>query len=327
MFQRVRGHPLNAASQLRSVLPAGVLPQLDLGQLTLVPGSFVDEELCWRHTDLLFSVPVADGSERQAFLYVLIEHQSSSDPLMPFRILRYMVRIWDQWLDEHRGAKKLPAVIPLVVHHHRSPWNEPTELSELLDLDAEATAAAAEYLPRLRFLLDDLARVDEKALRSRPLTPPARMALVLLKVAAGNQRLGAELRMWDDELRAVLDRPGGMEDFVALLSYIERVGETPAEELHELFAQLGSQAEEAYVTTAEMLRTEGRVEGRAQGRAEGRTEGELRGRAESLVQLLILKFGPLPADTLQLVHAATVDQLETWTARVLTAETLGEVLP
>ena len=96
------------------------------------------------------------------------------------------------------------------------------------------------------------------------------------------------------------------------------MGETPADQLHDLFTQLGPEAEEAYVTTAEMLRTEGRTEGRSEGRIEGR--------AEALVQLLTLKFGPLTQGTLDTVHAASSRQLESWTARVLTAQTLDDVL-
>jgi hypothetical protein len=69
-------------------------------------------------------------------------------------------------------------------------------------------------------------------------------------------------------------------------------------------------AEEAYVTTAEMLRA----------------EGVARGRAKALMQVLTLKFGPLPPATFDTVHAATTEQLEIWTARVLTADTLEEVL-
>lgn len=84
----------------------------------------------------------------------------------------------------------------------------------------------------------------------------------------------------------------------------------PADELHDLLAQLGPEAEEAYVTTAEMLRA----------------EGEARGRAEALVQLLTLKFGPLPPTERDAVRAASARQLETWTARVLAANTLDEVL-
>ncbi|MBO0870612.1 MAG: hypothetical protein J2P15_18815, partial [Micromonosporaceae bacterium] len=61
-----------------------------------------------------------------------------------------------------------------------------------------------------RFLLDDLTRLDEQALRARPLTPPVRMTLLLLKIAAGNARLAEDLRKWSDDLRAILVRPGGV---------------------------------------------------------------------------------------------------------------------
>jgi Putative transposase, YhgA-like len=153
---------------------------------------------------------------------------------MPFRILRYLVRIWDCYLGEHREATRLPAVIPLVVHHNRRPWSGPTDIRELVDLDSDTANAVREHLPQLRFLLDDLARLDEPALRARPLTPPARMTLLLLKSATGNPNLGADLRRWADDLRAMLDQPGGIEDFIALVTYIQTVGETPADELHDL---------------------------------------------------------------------------------------------
>lgn len=126
------------------------------------------------------------------------------------------------------------------------------------------------------------------------------------------------MKAWSDELRAVLKRPGGLDDFVALVTYIENVGEAPADRLQDLFAQLGRDAEEAYVTTADMLRAEGRSEGRHEGRAEGR--------AETLLQLLTLKFGPLPQTVRDTVQAAGADQLETWTTRILTAQTLDQVL-
>ena len=95
VFRRVLGDPENAASQLRAVLPAGVAGRLDLDQLARVSGSFVDDALRWRHSDLLFTAPV-DG--REAFLYILVEHQSSTDPLMPFRMLRYVGRIWERYI-------------------------------------------------------------------------------------------------------------------------------------------------------------------------------------------------------------------------------------
>jgi hypothetical protein len=94
-----------------------------------------------------------------------------------------------------------------------------------------------------------------------------------------------------------------------LLTYIELVSETPAGDLRDLAASLGPDAEEAYVTTAEMLRA----------------EGEARGRAEALVDVLTIKFGPLPGSVPETVRAASLDQMRAWTARAVTAEILDEV--
>jgi predicted transposase/invertase (TIGR01784 family) len=160
VFRRILGEPANAASQLRAVVPDALVDRLDLDRLTRVAGSFVDATLRWRHSDLLFTVPLHG---RQAFVYVLFEHQSSEDPLMPFRMLRYVVRIWDHYLAEHPEATGLPAVIPLVVHHNRRPWTASPQLLDLLTLDPDTADAAHEYLPRFRFILDDLTRLDEQA--------------------------------------------------------------------------------------------------------------------------------------------------------------------
>jgi predicted transposase YdaD len=319
VFRRMLGEPANAASQLRAVLPTELVDKLDLGQLTRIPGSFVDTKLRWRHSDLLFTAPLAG---RKAFVYVLMEHQSSTDKLMPLRMLRYIVRIWERFLADHPKAQRLPPVIPLVVHHNRRAWDAPTQLADLLDLDPDTAEAAGEYLPRLQFLLDDLAVIDEAALRARPVTPPVRLTLLLLKIAAGNAGLAEDLRRWSDDLQAVLQRPGGVDDFVTIVTYIERVGEAPAEKLYDLFAGLGPAAEEAFVTTAEQLMAQGRAEGEARGRA----EGEARGRAATLAQFLTHKFGPLSQATLDRLHAATIEQLEAWTNRVVTADTLEEAL-
>lgn len=192
-------------------------------------------------------------------------------------------------------------------------WAAPVQLADLLDVDPGTAAAAGRFLPRFEFLLDDLAVVGEQELAARPLTAQARVTLLLLKIAAGNRRLIADLRRWADQLRAVVEQPGGVEVFIALLTYIELVSEVPAGELHDLAARLGPKAEEAYVTTAEMLR------------AEGRAEGEARGRADLLLEQLTARFGPLAEDVPEIVRAGTASQVQTWATQVLTASTLDEV--
>ncbi len=260
VFRRIFAAPANAASQLRAVLPAGIAGRLDLGRLAPVPGSFVDDDLRWRHSDVLFTAPL-DG--RDAFVYVLVEHQSSDDPLMAFRVLRYVCRVWDAYLREHPQARRLPAVIPLVVYQGPGLWASPVQLLDLIDLDPTASKEAEACLPRFEFLLDDLSQVSEGQLLDRKLTPAAAVTLLLLKSARGNPRITALLRRWEDLLRAVLGQPGGGEELAAMLAYIVIVSETPADDLRDLAASLGSDAKEAFMTTAEMLRAEGEARTKA----------------------------------------------------------------
>jgi predicted transposase YdaD len=49
---------------------------------------------------------------------LLFEHQSSPDAAMPFRLLRYVVRIWERWRRDHPATTTLPFVPRSSVHGH-----------------------------------------------------------------------------------------------------------------------------------------------------------------------------------------------------------------
>jgi hypothetical protein len=113
-----------------------------------------------------------------------------------------------------------------------------------------------------------------------------------------------------DDLREVLDEPGGPEYLEAMLIYVLRVSYTPDERLRQIMAKVGPDAVAVYARCINLLRA----------------EGEARGRVQTLVQLLTLKFGMPPVTAVLKMDAASVEQLETWTARVFSATTLDEVL-
>ncbi|MEV6770295.1 Rpn family recombination-promoting nuclease/putative transposase [Nocardia sp. NPDC051030] len=327
-FRHVLSRPADAASELRAVLPEGVAARVDWGALVLQPGSFVSEELRSRYSDILFRTRL-DGHD--AYVFLLIEHQSRSDRFMAFRMLDYLVAIWNQHLREYPDARTLPAVVPVVVHsnHTGRAWSAATELSELIDLDPATRAVLGPFQPSFRFLLDDVAALDLPALKARDLTPAARVMLMLHKIAPGNHQLGVDLLPLADDLRAILDGPGGMRELRCLVTYILIVGDTTETDFEPLMDRLGPQVKEAIMTTAERLRAEGEAKGRAKGRAEGWAEGEAvgeaRGRAATLVLLLTEKFGSVPAAVAESVSAADPATVQIWTRRVLTADSLDDI--
>ena len=136
------------------------------------------------------------------------------------------------------------------------------------------------------------------------------MTLLLLQAGPGNTRIGDLLRDWQDELVAILDLPDATETLGAFIRYVVGVGDTPGDQLFDVFTALGPDAKEAFMTTADTLRAEGRVEGQV----------------EMLLELLTSRFGPLPDAARQAVSNATAEQLRTWSTRILTADTLDEAL-
>jgi hypothetical protein len=64
----------------------------------------------------------------------------------------------------------------------------------------------------------------------------------------------------------------------------------------------------------------------AQGRAEGKAEGKAEGRVEMILKLLVLRFGPLTEAMQDHVRRAQDAQIDAVAERMLTAQTLVEVL-
>jgi hypothetical protein len=136
------------------------------------------------------------------------------------------------------------------------------------------------------------------------------MTLVVLKIAPGNPGLADDLWEWMDDLLALARRHDGRERLGGLFTYSLDASKAPPETLRPIVARLGRKAEEALMTATQDLRAEGRIEGEA----------------NVLVRLLTRKFGPLPESTEAAIRAASLEQLDVWTDRVLDAASLDEVL-
>ncbi|MGE0710616.1 MAG: Rpn family recombination-promoting nuclease/putative transposase [Planctomycetota bacterium] len=113
LVKRVFSRPDTAAPYLASVLPAELTAVLDLAALELERGTFVDPDLSERLTDLLYLVPLR--GEGKAFVYVLVEAQSTVIPDMALRLFVYLGRIWDDWRAKHPGQTRPPAILPVVL--------------------------------------------------------------------------------------------------------------------------------------------------------------------------------------------------------------------
>jgi predicted transposase/invertase (TIGR01784 family) len=314
-FRYVFADPAHAAGQLRTVLPAVLTTQLDWSSLRLLPTNLVDPELAERRADLLFSASLAG---RDVLVVVLLEHQSRPEAFMPLRLLEYQVGIWHDYRREHPNARRLPAIVPVVVYHGEGGWGHPVAFEALLDLEGELLDELRPHIPCFSFVLDDLSRARDDELRARTMSALGRVALFCLKRSRGDD-VADELAGWLDLLAEIVAAPNGVAALAAVLSYLLEASPTPPERLRALTRTLGPRAEEAYMLTgAQMLREEGRREGRAEGEA----KGEAKGKAQAIVAVLEARgLSVTDAQRTRILGCTDLERLERWVRRAATVKT------
>jgi hypothetical protein len=270
-----------------------------------------DEDLDEQRMDLVYS---ARAGRRRVLIYVVAEHQSKVDPWMAFRLLSYLVAIWKGYRAQHPRARKLPAILPVVVHHSPTGWTAPVAFEDVLDADAELLAAFGPYVPRFRFLLDDLSAQTDADLRARTqMTAGGRVAILSLK--HGRDQVAMRIRVLAPDGRS----PSARDVLASVLRYILETSRAEPATLRGLLArQVGREAAEEIMTTAEMLRREGRDQ--------GRQEGEVLGKRGTLLLLLRQRFGRLPGAAVTRIDKAGAAELDVWASLVLTASSIDEVL-
>ncbi|MEN8236602.1 MAG: Rpn family recombination-promoting nuclease/putative transposase [Pseudomonadota bacterium] len=108
-------------------LPVAIKKCVDLSSLAPQKESYINDKLHAKVVDILFSV---DFAGEDGYLYLLIEHASTPDPLLPLRMLQYVLAI----MEEHcrrTGESKLPIVFPMIFYTGRKEYKHSTNIYDL----------------------------------------------------------------------------------------------------------------------------------------------------------------------------------------------------
>lgn len=303
--------PEHAAGIFRGLLPASLVDAIAWGTMRLAPGSLIDPALADRHSDLLYEVDLRGAP---AFLYLLLEHQSTNDPDMPLRMLIYMARIWERFRKAHpvqEGVRvPLPPIIPAVVSHVPGGWTAPRTFEELLDPHAVTIPGLAAFVPRFSMLIEDLGHLSNDDIKALTLAAFPKLVLWALRDARSGPEFLRNFAQWGAAMQEAWRAPSGIEALGQLLRYVELVcDDLQLDEFRARLRELAPEVEQAAMTIAEQMRREGRMEGRT----------------HVLEKLLTLKFGAIGAEYEARLGVATPEQLDRYVERILTAETLAAV--
>lgn len=248
---------------LKAHLPKALSKAVDFDALVLEPRHYVSEVRQAAVVDVLFKTKL-DGHE--SYVFLLLEHQSTPDKLMPFRMLKYMCNIIDEHLRKHKTAK-IPLIYPLVVYHGRRPYPFSTAIYDLVD--APKALVDAYFLKP--FQLIDLGQIEDDVLRQKAWSGV--MAFVLKHIFSRD--LLPHLKVLMPLLHQLVGE-NGREHVEIVLQYVLEQGDIGDK---EAFFQLvdervSHEVGEKIMSLGKVLREEGKLEGLQEGKLEGLQEGK-----------------------------------------------------
>ncbi|MBW8028212.1 MAG: transposase, partial [Ferrovum sp.] len=132
-------------------VPDEWLHSLDYTTLERVDGSYITEDFKSRADDIVWRIKV--GGE-WAYLYLLIEFQSTVDKYMALRMMVYQGLLYQDLIKQGKVLSdgRLPPILPIVLYNGSHRW---TAVRDVFDLIPPVPGLVEQFKPRVKYLLVD----------------------------------------------------------------------------------------------------------------------------------------------------------------------------
>ena len=249
---------------------------LDFDKCEPLDKSFISEHYKETESDLIYKVQFHD---REVYIYILIEFQSTVDSFMALRVLNYITNFYMDFLVNNRGVNKLPAVFPIVLYNGEARWTAPVDLSELIEQTPPLGRFALDFE---YFLIAENEYSQEALLKIRNIVS----TLFLAESYYDLEVLEVELlNLFSSE--ADKDAVSLFLNWFRQLAFHGRIESDDYESL-ESICRTEEEVKTMLVTALEREREQifqnGLREGEQKGKQEGLLEGEQKGRAEERIE-------------------------------------------
>jgi len=250
-FRACMANPRIAIPVLKALLPPDLVGMLVFSKIRVESGSFVSPDLRERYSDIHFSIPMAD---RRLYIYILVEHQSTPDRRMPFRIRFYVDLLWIR-LQEEFGPGYFPLIYPLVIYNGKDPYRAPRTMDALVT--GPRTVVDAMLHGPLHIV--DLSETEDEDLRGDPWS----YVMLMLMKHINTPEVTNYLLDFIPELRQIESEPGGREFILRAIEYLMSRGDAARTDLIRdiINRELVGNARKDIMTIADRLREQGRYEG------------------------------------------------------------------
>lgn len=245
---------------------------LDFEQSEKVDKSFISEHYKETESDILYQVPF---QKKEAYVYILIEFQSTVNWFMALRVLHYMSSFWLDYAENHPKCPKLPPIFPIVLYSGEEPWMAATQLAHLWEQPNLFTA----YQPQFRYF-----KIIENEYSQTQLLQIGNLVSTLFLA-----EIQPDIELPKNELLNSFDREEDKQAISLLLNWFKQLvvhGRRSTIDYHELKSVITSKQEaKAMLETAIEQEQQKRFE---QGKVKGKTEGG--GQKQSVTHQMVVYY-------------------------------------
>jgi predicted transposase/invertase (TIGR01784 family) len=260
-FKATFGRAEVAVEFLEHYLPPTVAAALDWTTLRAEKEAFLDPQLTQHPTDLLYAVNLHGGD--QGFVHLLFEHKSYVESRINLDLLRYRVRIWEQWLKD-RNTGRLPVIIPVVFYHGAGRWTVKRQFAETV---VEAPGLQR-YVPTCEYHLVDVSGRRDEELRGAVILQVALLTFKYIFRDELGERLPEILRL----LRELEEGSSGLDFIRSLLRYLAQItgtGRLSETTFRQAVTEALTGGDEMMMSLAEQWVQEGWQKGQQEGLQKG----------------------------------------------------------
>ena len=252
-FKKCLEDPTTAKDLLQAQLPKAIAQRIDWHTLQRTNKSYVNEELRQLHSDVVYQCQLSD---KPAYVYCVLEHQSTPDPLLPFRILQYNVALMAAHLRQKK-EQRLPLIANVCLYAgQQAPYPHSVDLYDCFERPDLARAVMFKPLA-----LVDLTTAPPEALQKLGNAAP----LGLLLKQAQERAYLQWLKKHPETLRKLLEQYGQS----ALLYILATERKHSAAKITAAISEIAPHKKEDIMTAAMQLHNEGMKQGRQEGMEKG----------------------------------------------------------
>ncbi|WP_375333851.1 Rpn family recombination-promoting nuclease/putative transposase [Candidatus Tisiphia endosymbiont of Xenochironomus xenolabis] len=256
LFKKIMGNEIAAQEFLEYYLPNNFKEKIDLSKIKIEQESYIEESLRRKYSDIVYSVKTKN--DESAFIYVLLDHQSTSDYWMALRLWRYTLLLCER---HKKNEGKLPLICPIIMYNGVDKYHAPRNLWNLFTDSEQAK----------KLMTEDYQLVDLQSMSDDEIVQKKHLGMMEYVMKHIHQR--DMIKLWEQflerfKLEILVDKENGYIYLRSFLWYTDaRLPEEKQSELEQLLAKYLSEEEKGNImrTIAQKYIDEGEARGEARG--------------------------------------------------------------